>query len=273
MLVIDAHAHIFQDRAAAFAVRGITRFYQLTCHGDGRAESLIADGEAAGVDRFVVHAVATTPGQVRSINDFILSARDRWPERIIPFAALHPDLPGLEEKIDEIVEAGFYGVKLHPDMQRFRLDEPRSIHMLKLLSGRLPALIHTGDRRYDFSGPERVLNAREAAPELTMICAHLGGWSEWDKAARMLPGHGLYVDTSSSLEALEPERAADIIRAFGAQNVLFGTDFPLETPTRALARFDRLPLTAEEKRRILGENAARVILNQEEMDNDKTDLV
>ena len=107
----------------------------------------------------------------------------------------------------------------------------------------------------------------------TAICAHLAGYSQWDEARELLAGRDIYVDTSSSLEALEPERAADIIRAFGAQNVLFGTDFPLETPTRALARFARLPLTAEEKRRILGENVARVILKKEETGNGETDLV
>ena len=117
-------------------------------------------------------------------------------------------------------------------------------------------------------------NVLDAFPKLVCVCAHLGGWSEWGDAWKLLSGYeNVYVDTSSSLEALEPEHAADIIRAFGAQNVLFGTDFPLETPTRALARFDRLPLTAEEKRWILGENAARVILNQEGMGNGKTELV
>ena len=258
MLIIDVHTHIFPQKIAANAVKGISKFYDYPCYGDGTLEGLVRCGDEAGISRFVAHSVATTPGQMRHINEFIMGAHDAYPDRVIPFAALHPDVPGLEERVEEIIAQGFAGVKLHPDMQQFQIDEPRSLRMLRLLEGRLPVLIHTGDKRYDNSGPLRILHVREELPKLTMICAHLGGWSEWEKAAALLPGHDLYVDTSSSLHALTPERAAEIIRAYGVENVLFGTDFPMWTPDMELEKFYRLPLTDAERELILGKNAERL---------------
>ena len=204
MLIIDVHTHIFPEKIAANAVKGISKFYNYPCYGDGTLEGLIRCGTEQGVSKFVSHSVATTPGQMRHINEFIMRADDAYPDRVIPFAAMHPDVPGIAERVDEIIAMGFKGVKLHPDMQQFQIDEPRSLRMLALLEGKLPVLIHTGDWRYDYSGPEHILRVREKLPNLTMICAHLGGWTEWEKAAALLPGHGLYV-YYQDLRAKDPD--------------------------------------------------------------------
>ena len=47
-------------------------------------------------------------------------------------------------------------------------------------------------------------------------------------------------------------------------DVFFGTDFPMWTPDMELEKFYRMPLTEAERELILGKNAARVILNEEE---------
>ena len=67
----------------------------------------------------------------------------------------------------------------------------------------------------------------------------------------------MYVDTSSSLYAIPPERATEIIRAYGADNVFFGTDYPMWLPTEEIARFNALGLTDEEREKILHKNAER----------------
>ena len=87
-----------------------------------------------------------------------------------------------------------------------------------------------------------------------MICAHLGGWTVWEKAAHELPGADIYVDTSSALFALTPERAAEIIRAFGVDRALYGTDYPMWSPVSEMQRFNALPLTDEEREKILWTN-------------------
>ena len=64
------------------------------------------------------------------------------------------------------------------------------------------------------------------------------------------------MDSSSSLFALSPEEAAALVRLYGADRVLFGVDYPMWTPGEELNRFLALPLTEEERERVLYKNAA-----------------
>ena len=83
-------------------------------------------------------------------------------------------------------------------------------------------------------------------------CADLGGWSVWNEAWLELAGRpGVWVDTSSSLYAISPEEAAEVIRHYGADRVFFGTDYPMWNPGEELQKFLRLPLTPEEQEKIL----------------------
>lgn len=86
---------------------------------------------------------------------------------------------------------------------------------------------------------------------LTLVCAHFGGWTKWEEAAKVLADEDVWVDTSSSLYALEAAAAVRIIRGYGADRVLFGSDFPVWNPDEELERFLRLPLTDAEKEKIL----------------------
>ena len=72
MEIINAHAHIYPEKIAAKATDTIGIFYDIKMQMPaGTAERLIEDGKEAGITRFVVHSVATTAHQVRSINEFI----------------------------------------------------------------------------------------------------------------------------------------------------------------------------------------------------------
>ena len=135
-------SHIYPDKIAAKAAKGIGKFYDITIHHDGSLTQMIVEEDKAGVSRMIAHSVATTPTQVAHINEFIMSARDTYPDRIIPFAALHPDTPDMENVLKGIVAAGFKGIKLHPDFQEFQLDEPRALRMFSLDRRRQTARAH-----------------------------------------------------------------------------------------------------------------------------------
>jgi len=251
----DAHAHIFPDIIAEKATQSIQNFYSMLTRHVGSIGVLLEESDKAGVEKVVVQSVATTPMQVEHINEFIMRAHKEHPDRLIPFAALHPDVKDLDAAVDRIVRAGFYGIKVHPDFQQFQLDEPRAIRMFAAIGDKLPILVHTGDHRFDFSGPRRMAAALDKVPQITVLCAHLGGWSEFDEAVNCLAGRkNVYVDTSSALYDMTPERGAEVIRTFGVDHVFFGTDFPMWTPTEETARFEALPLTDEEKEMVYAKN-------------------
>lgn len=258
--VIDSHCHIYPEKIAKPAVISTGNFYNMTALGDGTVKSLLEISEKAGIDRFVVQSVATTPHQVKSINEFIATQVRNNPQKLIGLGTLHPDSTDLNGDFEHIKELGLHGVKLHPDIQRFKIDDYRCLKIYELCEQNdMPILMHTGDYRYDFSNPNRLMPILDIYKNLTVIGAHLGGWSIWEQACEKLAGKpNFYVDSSSSLYELPIEKATEIIRKYGCDRVLFGSDFPVFSPDVELERFMALPLTDAERKMILSENVLKL---------------
>ena len=257
--IIDSHCHIYPDKIAEKAAASTGRFYDIPMRLDGKVSTLLEYGKAAGIDHYVVQSVATTPAQVASINHFIASSVKGAGGLMTGLGTLHPESDDIKRDVDELISLGLKGVKLHPDIQGFKLDDYRCLKMFELCEGRLPLLIHTGDKRFDFSNPNRLKPILETYDHLTIIGAHFGGWSIWEKAAEELFSYkNLMVDCSSSLYALSNETAVKLIRLYGANRVLFGTDYPMWEPGEEVRRFMSLDLTDEERQLILHENAEKL---------------
>ena len=256
--IADAHAHIFPHKIADKAVAAIGSFYDIPMEHQGFAHSLLESGGKIGVDKYLVCSTATHPGQVVSINNFIDEKCRMHPE-FLGFATLHPDFPDLEAEVERIVSLGLHGIKLHPDFQRFDIDDPRALPMYRLAAeAGLPVLFHTGDDRYDFSAPRRLRRVLDQVPGLTCIAAHFGGYRRWGEALEYLRHPGVWFDTSSSLFAIEPDQAMEMMDRLGFDRFLFGSDFPMWDHQEELARFDRLPLTPVQRRQILSGNFCRL---------------
>lgn len=256
--IIDAHCHIYPQKIAAKAVAAIGNFYDIRMSEDGTAASLIREGESIGVEKYVVHSTATTVHQVRSINEYIYGEMQSHPE-FIGFMTLHNEMTdeAIEEEVELALSRGMKGVKLHPDFQKFNIDDAENIY--RVTAGRLPVLLHMGDKRYDFSSPERLRKMAEKYPEQTFIGAHFGGYSVWDKVECLKDLPNVYFDTSSSLWFLDKAKAADLIHRFGHERYFFGTDFPMWRHDEELKRFLALDLTEEEREDILYNNVAKLL--------------
>ena len=258
--IIDSHCHIYPAAIAEKAVRSVDRFYDglpKKPH-DGTTATLLSTGCAAGITHYVVHSVATTPAQVHPINRFIAESVAASGGAFIGLGAMHPDAEDPRGDMEDLVCLGLKGVKIHPDFQRFEVDSPKAFRLFELcVEYGLPVLVHTGDFRYDYSNPERTARVLKALPELRMIGAHLGGWSVWDRAERLLSDFpNLTVDTASSFYWLGKEKTLEIIRAFGTERVIFGTDYPMWPQEPELEFVRGLGLNEAETERIFWKNCA-----------------
>ncbi len=255
-MIIDAHAHVYPEKIAQKATDAVGDFYKLDMDAEvGSVKQLLKLGEKAGIDMFLIHSVATTVHQVESIDNFIIDTMNAHPGKFIGFATGHPDNPEPEAELERVVKAGLKGVKLHPDFQKFQITDRRMDRLYKYCEdNKIPILFHTGDYRYHYSNPHLVPELLERFPDLRLICAHFGGWSEWDEAEKWLPGTGVKVDCSSSFFAISDERAVELIEAFGEDNVFFGSDFPMWDPGEELAHLRRLPISDEAKAKIESKN-------------------
>ena len=261
MQIINAHAHIYPDKIAQKATHVIGEFYNLDMSKDaGTVERLLEDGKRAGVTGYLVHSVATTAHQVRSINQFIKNAFDTHKE-FIGFMTLHEDLTEkeIEEEVSWAIENGFKGVKLHPDFQKFYIDGENVQKFYKIIGDRLPILLHVGDDRYEYSKPARLVAMAKKYPNVTFISAHFGGYRCWDDAYMYKGLNNVYFDTCSSLPFISSERAKEIIDMLGADKFFFATDFPMWDAKEELARFNEIPLTEKEREMILFGNIKKLL--------------
>lgn len=227
--IIDFHAHIFPDKIAEKAAMNIGKFYDnREMRWQGYLSQLIESGENAGIEKFVVQSVATTPGQVCSINNFISSEAKKSGGKVIGLAALHPDFEDLDAEIERIFELGLKGVKLHPDFQQFNIDDEKAMPIYEKIAGRLPLLIHMGDFRTDYSHPRRLANVLDTFPKLDVVAAHFGGWSVWDDAEKHLLSRRCWVDTSSTFQFIsDMQTCRQMANKWGADRIIFGTDYPM----------------------------------------------
>lgn len=255
-MIIDSHCHIYPDKIVEHATRGISEFYELPVRLDGKTATMVETGQKAGIGHFVVFSVATTPGQVSSINHFIASAVEAADGIFTGLGAIHPLCEDIPAAVEEILALGLRGVKVHPDFQKTPVDDEKYMELFSCCAGKLPVYLHTGDRRFDFSNPARTRRAVKANSNTVFVGAHLGGWSVWEEAVRQLQDcENLFFDTSSSFKWLGTKRAAEIIRTYGTQRVLFGTDYPMWKAEKELEAFFALGLKRDEEEQILYRNA------------------
>lgn len=259
--IIDAHCHIYPDKIARRAVNGTDKFYDIVSKHQGTFQDLVSQKESSGIDKFLVQSVATTPHQVKSINEFISKEIDLYGDFLIGFGTLHQDSETMEDDVLHLLDLNLKGVKLHPDIQNFKIDEKKYFIIYELLEKyNLPLLMHTGDYRYDNSNPNRLIPVLKNFPSLKIIGAHFGGWSMCEKACEQLcEFDNLFVDCSSSFYSLDKETAKKIIRTYGADKVLFGSDYPMWDAGEELKYFFSLGLTSEENEKILSKNLKKLL--------------
>jgi len=259
MKIIDFHTHIYPSKIAEKASLSTGEFYHITPAHSGTGEELLSVGKTAGISEFVLLPVATKPQQVHHINQFILDEVKSHRDEFHGFGTLHPDSENILAETDFIIKSGLQGIKLHPDTQRFNMDDRRLFEVFDDIQGKIPLLVHCGDRRFDYSHPRRLKNIIDNFPHLQVIAAHLGGWSLFEEGFEILKDTDCYLDISSTMMFLSPEQVTKYIHGYGAERILFGTDFPLWSPVDEVSRFGKLHLTENEFERIAYKNALAIL--------------
>ena len=280
-MIIDIHTHTFPDKIAAATLDKLKHLSHTIPFTDGTAAGLAASMARAGVDRSVVMPVATSPRQVPHVNDASARMNELGAQTgVLSFGCMHPDFDGWKEELARVRDLGLKGIKLHPQYQDTDFDDPRYLRILDRC-GELGLVVLThagldiGMPGKDNCAPEMVARALAQVGPVKLVLAHMGGWRQWDRVEALLPGTGVYLDTSFSLGEITPlddghYRPGDLplldeaaflrmVRKFGADRVLFGTDSPWDDQGAALARLRALPLESAELDAILGGNAQRLL--------------
>jgi predicted TIM-barrel fold metal-dependent hydrolase len=133
------------------------------------------------------------------------------------------------------------------------------LHIYSLIGNTLPVVIHMGDRRTDFSSPWRLARVLDIYPELKVVAAHFGGYSEWDEVKKHLVGRNVWFDTSSTFWELPADQAREIALAHGTDKLLFGSDYPASLPDAAIRDVLSMGLSDEDNEKIFCRNAVELL--------------
>lgn len=260
MAIVDVHAHVYPDRIADRAVESVEKFYGLkrTCSGT-TVDDLLHIQEQSDITHSVVHSVAVKEKNVQSINTFIAAEAQAHPS-FIGFGAMHQDYENPAAEIDRMISLGLRGIKMHPDSQGVYIDDPRMMNIYEMCDKKgLRLVLHCGDIRSDYSHPKHLVNVLHEFPNLVIDAAHFGGWLLFDYALEFLKDEHCFMDTASSMMILGPRRTRELIEIYGADRILFGSDYPLFDPADELEAFRALELSKKDEELILWHNAERFL--------------
>ena len=95
-------------------------------------------------------------------------------------------------------------------------------------------------------------------PELVVVGGHVGfPWID-ELVSLTIKFPNFYVDTSAYAVHRLPPAFVDFMKGPGAKRVMFGTNWPMLSPGRCLAKLDQLGLDDTQRELFLSGNARRV---------------
>ena len=194
----------------------------------------------------------------------------------LPFINLDPllmDAVTIRQKVREAVRQGARGIVLLPGLHGFYGNDRRVWPIYEMAqSFQLPILSQTGDAgllptggRGHWGRPRYFGDVAVSFPKLRIILGHLGKGYESEIAVLTRRFPNVYTETSMRLSGLDGAgkwtlaEAVTWFRLIGIDRILLGTKWPLFDSQQDIDTVRKLPLTVEEKRKILGENAKRVL--------------
>lgn len=267
-MIIDFHAHIFPDELAKRIMPKLATTISENPSMDGTADGLLQSMKESRIDLSVVLPVVTKPRQFPTITRFALQINERFEHakgpRLLSFAGIHPDSSDYMGELNTIKELGFKGIKLHPDDQKVMIDDIRYKRLIYRASELdLIISVHAG---YDCSSPcpvhaapRPIARMLEEVKPKKMVLAHMGNNMFYDEVERTLVGRDVYLDTSFSVNHIDPGQMLRIIRNHGHKKILFGSDAPWTDQKKDLNTFLKLELTPMEKEDILYRNARQLL--------------
>ena len=261
-MIVDIHAHTFPDAIAAATVDKLQAAAHIHPFTNGTIAALGASTRAAGITYAVNLPVATSPRQVTQINDTAARINERTHETgVLSFGAMHPDFTDWHAELGRVAALGIRGIKLHPPYQGADFDDIRYLRILDR-AGELGLVVLThagldiGLPDANRVTPQMIRRAIAATNFAPLICAHMGGWREWDAVEELLPETGVYLDTSFSLGRVTPKGDG---YPWTETKLSLMAEAPWGGQSDAVERLRRLPLTDTEQAVIFGGNAAQLL--------------
>ena len=213
-------------------------------------------------------------GHWRVPNEEVAELASTYNDCLIPFASVdpHKGKMGVREAIKMIEDYGVRGFKFHPTAQGFYPNDRMAYPLYEVIQDAgLVALFHTGQTgvgagapggfgmRLKYSNPMHIDDVAADFPNLKIVMAHPS--FPWQEEALAVATHKptVYIDLSGWSPKYFPPILVRYANSILKDRILFGSDYPVITPDRWIADFDKLDIKPEVRPLIMKENAIRLL--------------
>ena len=279
-MIIDFHTHTFPDKIVKRAIAKLSESAHIKNYLNGTLDDLKSSMNSAGIDYAVLLPVVTNPAHQEDINRTAILTNERFHETgILSFGGIHPDNENYREILRNLAAKNVRGIKLHPVFQNICFDDIRYLRIMECAcENDMIILTHAG---FDVSSPDqalvtpdRIRNVLKQIRPKKLVLAHMGGWNCWNQAEELLAPYDVFLDTAFSLtpmrsrngqlsdgpyKPLENAQFLRMVRTFGANRILFGSDSPWADLKESLSSVRNSGLSPSQLQDILGNNAAMLL--------------
>ena len=256
--VIDVHAHI--GRTVAIGAAHTHTEYLETMHSAGidvAVLSPMAGGRQA-------EGVRDTMRENDAIADAVREHPTRFPVGLATVEVRHEE-KAIEELRRAYDELGLHGVAFHAMFSGFSVGQGTVLDPLLGLTNERAGLclMHAMPEAGEFSmeSPRAIGDLASRYPAVTFIMGHPAMTAD-QRAVSVEAAIGrenIYLDLAYQAD---PQTVEVLVRALGAERLLFGSDAPFRDPAATIRSIEAAQITDAEREQILHLNAAELINRQ-----------
>ena len=236
-------------------------------------EDYLKKMDRAGIERSFLIAVRAgdlrVQGSFEVPYEYVAEVCSAYPDRFSGLAGVDParGMKGLVELEAAVKEFGFIGAHWYPHWFNIAPDAPQIYpYYAKCCELDVPIMMQVGqnlvysrERRLQSVARPITLDAVACDfPELKLIGIHIGvPWAD-EMIAMCWKHENVFVGTDAYAPQHWPRQLVHYADSYGKEKVLFGTDWPVIDPERAVTEIKALDLSAASVSLLMRENALRV---------------
>jgi predicted TIM-barrel fold metal-dependent hydrolase len=233
----------------------------------------LAKMDRAGIDRSLLIAVRCGDLKVRGSFELpyerVAEVCAAHPHRFSGLAGIDPfrGMQGLRDLETAVKQHGFVGAHLYPHWFGLAPDDAKYYpYYAKCCELDIPIMMQVGqnlvysrERRLPSVGRPICLDQVAIDfPELKLLGIHIGvPWTD-EMIAMAWKHENVFIGVDAYAPKHWPPQLVRYLDSYGRDKVLFGTDWPVIDPERAVREIDDLKLRPETMRKLMRDNALRV---------------
>jgi predicted TIM-barrel fold metal-dependent hydrolase len=270
LTAFDVHVHLEHTGEATEADKKAAEYFK---GGAARDAVSLADYYRSRKMACIIFTVdETLTGTPRLSNDEVVAFAQSNADVAIPFASINPNrgADGIREA-RRLVDAGAVrGLKLHPPIQEFFANDRIAYPLYEVFAEKkLPVIFHTGHSgigtgmrggggiRQKYGNPIYIDDVAVDFPDMPIVMAHPSFPWQDEAISVCLHKPQVYIDLSGWSPKYFSPTLVQYANTLLKNKVMFGSDYPLLTPDRWIADFEKIAIRDEVRPLILKENAIK----------------